>query len=258
CGLDGDYPGEGRAHDGVVEIALRDAHGPRDHVDIAALGGELRPHRVDGGLRIVHRRLADEVALHQGLLPLVVAFGIGEIDLGLGKPGFGIVELGARLIERRANIGIVELRDDLTGVDMVAFLDVELHHLCRDLGRHRGLTARHDVARGIEYRARGRRSFAGNRVRSDEMYGDGAGARPPPKPKGRGGDYAYAGAQPDPELGCGRRLAAIDAQLIEQGGFIIHAWWCRTVPGNGHVIIKARCDANACGVERRAGATSDP
>jgi hypothetical protein len=71
--------------------------------------------------------------LHQGFLAFVVATRVGEVDLRFGETGLGKVELGVGLIQCRTDIGVVELGDDLAGLDVVALLDVELDHLCRIL-----------------------------------------------------------------------------------------------------------------------------
>ncbi len=197
-GLDRDDAGKRRTHDGIVQIALGDAEGARDDIDVAALGGELRPQRIHGGLRIVHGRLTDEMSLEQALLTVVVALGIGEIDLRLGESGLGVLELGAGLIQRCADIGIVELGDDLARVDVVAFLDIKLHHLGGDLGRHRGLAARHHITRRIQNGAGGGRPVAGNRLCRSDVHGNGAGPCPPPSGNGSDRHDCRGNAQPDP------------------------------------------------------------
>ena len=60
--LDGDHTGEGRAYHGVIEIAVGHVHTTLRHFDIAALGGELRPQRIERGFCIVDGRLTDEMA----------------------------------------------------------------------------------------------------------------------------------------------------------------------------------------------------
>ena len=72
----------------------------------------------------------------------------------------------ARLLERRARVRVVEPSDDLVARDSPALFDGDLHDLARDLRRHRGLTARDDVARRVEDRGRpdgdvGRRRLGG-------------------------------------------------------------------------------------------------
>ena len=89
-GLDGDDAGKRRAHDGIVEIALGYFHASLSHLDIAALGGELRPQSIQGGLCIVHRRLTDEVAHDQALLSVIIALRICKVDLCFGKARPGI------------------------------------------------------------------------------------------------------------------------------------------------------------------------
>ena len=81
---------------GELDVALR-------HFDVAALGGELRGSASIAVSRIVDGRLADEVAAEQARLPVEVALRVGEVDLGFGEAGLGIVELRPRRRpERRA------------------------------------------------------------------------------------------------------------------------------------------------------------
>ena len=67
----------------------------------------------------------------------------------------------------------------------------------------------------------------------------GAGPCPPPPYCQCRDNHGYRGDPPDPDLsGRRRRAAAIDTQLIEQSGFIVHAWV--------HVNITYGCGANGC------------
>jgi hypothetical protein len=211
-----------RAHDGVVQIALGDAEAAREHIDIGALGGKLRAQRIESGLRIVDGRLAHEMSLEQLDLPVVVALRVGEIHLGFGEAGLGIVELGIGLIEGRADIGIIELGDDLAGFDVIAFLDVEFDHFRGDLGCHSRLAPRHHIARGVEDRAC-RGCAAGNGLGRDDVDGD-AGRVQPRIGTGRDHHQCRRRGQPNLALAAGHRgVAAIDAQLIQESGLVIHA-----------------------------------
>ena len=103
---------------------------------------EQRLRRSD--LRLGLRDVTGDVGA--GLLRLKVRAAqlrLHDRDLLLGGVGAGAGRLdgGGRLLSLRANLGIVERRDHLTGLDAVAFLHVDRGDPSRSLGRDRGVVA---------------------------------------------------------------------------------------------------------------------
>jgi hypothetical protein len=94
-----------------------------------------------------------------------------ELCVTARERGAGILERDARAFEARAllldlcrglrdlraGVRVVEPRDDLAGLDPLAFLDQHVYDFARDLGRHGGLPAGNDIARRVENRSNGRR-----------------------------------------------------------------------------------------------------
>ncbi len=225
--LGGDHAVERRAHHGVVEVALRHRHAPLGHLDVASGCFQLRPQVLEGGTRRVEVGFADVVLGHQALVALVVALGVAQLHPHLGQRRLGLVLLRHRLVVAGVDIGLVQGGDHLARLDVLAFLDQHLDHLVGDLRRHGGLAPRHHVARGVEQRTAGRGAAArgADFLRRRRLHRH-AGAAPQPQP-GQCGEHQHRrqgqGQPLEPAaIGRRRRTAAVDAQLVEQRGFIVH------------------------------------
>ena len=110
---------------------------------------------------------------------------------------------------------------DLTGALRV-WIDIGAPEAAR-LHRAAKLAPRHHVSRRIEDGARRGSSAAGNRLRRDDVHGHRGGTRPPPYCEACGSRYPYGKACPYPAFAGWRRFAAaVNAQLVEQGGFVFH------------------------------------
>ncbi len=223
-GLDGDYPGERRAHDGVLEPAPRDAERGLGDLDGPLGDGQVRALRVVVGLRRVEVLRADEAALELLAVALEDRLGVREGDLGrleararLGEPGLG-------LGDGRALVRVVEPGDDLAGLDALAFLDEQLDDLAGHLRRDRRLPARDDVAGGIERRPPGRARARLGRLGDRDPDRQHARARHV-HPRAAGDDPGDDDGRRRPPGAARARLdggVAIDPQLIEQRRLVVH------------------------------------
>ncbi len=213
---------EGRAHDRVRQIAIGDLHIALRHLDVAALSGQLRRQRIHGGLRVVEGGLAHEVTLDEARLPVEIAPRVREVDLSLGEARLGKIELGMSRRQSRAHVAVVEPCDHLAFLDVVAFLDVELDHLARDLRCHGGLAARHDVTGGVEDGPRARGARVGDRLRLDDAHGNGRRVRPEPAARRRADRDQHGYDDPDSGGPGTGGFCAVDSQLIEERRFIVH------------------------------------
>jgi hypothetical protein len=147
--------------------------------------------------------------------------GVGQGDFGDLEVGVSGAGLGLSLVERRTGVGGVQAGDDLAGGDMLAFLDQHLDDLAGDLGRHRGLAPRDDVAGGVQQRTRlagaGRGRHGGDRAHAHEI---GSGDQKPGQSAGQRQDHQNRPCdQPKASTAAARRrpvLATVNLKLTQQ------------------------------------------
>ena len=232
-GLDGDDAAERRADDGVVEVALRYRETGLGDTQRAARDVETRLRGVVARLGVVERLRADERGRELRAVALVHRARVVERDLRRRKVRALLLDLRRRLRDLRPHVRVVEARDDLARFDSLPFLDQHGRDLARDLGRHRGLAPRDDVAGRVEYRSNGRRRRRKARGGSDFRCGGDArlqlfrrhGHEPHDGENGDG-KADGAGAQHQPRaprrVQRGNGLLAVEPQLIEERCLIGH------------------------------------
>ena len=137
----------------------------------AARDVEIRLRGVVARLGVVERLRADERGRELRAVALVHRARVVERDLRRRKVRALLLDLRRRLRDLRPHVRVVEARDDLARFDSLPFLDEHGRDLARDLGRHRGLAPRDDVAGRVEYRSNGRRRRRKARGGSDFRCG---------------------------------------------------------------------------------------
>ncbi len=160
AGIRGEQVGVGllRLHAPRVEFALR--HCARGDQLLGA--GEFllrqRDARLEGaygGLGFVDLGPADDLLLHELRAPLERELRLAEPGLVLGRAALRRRELRPGDVERRADLRIVEPREDLPPAHGLAFLHVHFEHLARDLRRDGGPAPRGHVAGRVQHRPGG-------------------------------------------------------------------------------------------------------
>ncbi len=216
-GFDRHDAGERRAHDGVVEVALREREPCARDLDCACSDVAARARGVEGRLRRVEALRADDGACELHFVALKRGARVGQRDFRRDQIRFALLELGARLRDGRLGVGIVEPRDDFAAFDALAFFDGDGHDLTCDLRGDRGLPTRDHVARRVEDRGGGRGDVGRCELGGGDLDGDAARHRDDPGPDARRHDGGYPDAPPD-RLTTARRsiVRPLDTQLLEQ------------------------------------------
>ena len=122
----------GRGHDRLVQ----DVTG---QIDARPGLGRLGPSRFVGQFDLLVLGVGDGLLGHQPVHPLLVAGGVLGVGLGHGRAGF-------RLLELEADRGRVELGQELSFLDELAFLNEDAGDLAAGFGRDVDFPARLDDA----------------------------------------------------------------------------------------------------------------
>jgi hypothetical protein len=161
---DGDHAVHGSGDRGVRQAVL----GPfnlRFGGGQGALGhGDRVGGRLDGSVQVVHPlqgvvqiALGDIARLIEGLHPLQLAPGEGDVALQAFQPG--LVRLEAEPLAVAAGLGgderglqvlVIELADDVPLADLLAFAEGQLHDLGRNFGLDLHVGVRLDLARRLD------------------------------------------------------------------------------------------------------------
>ena len=119
--------------------------------------------------------LRSQLARRQALLARQVAPGLRELHLRLAEGRLGGAVLRLRLLELRALRGAVQVRQDLAGAHVIAFLDEHVGDGAGDLRGNRGFATRSHVAGGLQHgppareRRCRRRHFHGRMARGSQQ-----------------------------------------------------------------------------------------
>jgi hypothetical protein len=219
--------------DRVLELLSSERHLALSHLHLVARGREPRGEGIALGLGDVQ----GAAALDPRLRELAHA---PELQLRLTEPHRELVlrargrdDASLRMLEGAARVRVVEAREHLALLDGHALLDGNLDETPGDLGRHRRLTPRDDVARRVEHRRRGAaRARLGDHGRL-HLRGGRAAEEPP---RGDGDEHDREPEQkeaPPPRILLGA-LGAIDAQLLD------------ATPLGGHEMGERRIPTSAC------------
>ena len=146
--------------------------------------------------------------------------GIGARCLRLDRCARAGSDLRAPKLDLHARFRIVERSEDFASLNALAFLDAHFTDLAGDLGGHGGLAAGRDVTGCVEYggaRARRRHGTSGCDRHFDRFVTIEV-------PKGRRDRQEHYPAKRNPQAQPERRPVlrriAIDAQFLEQFGFV--------------------------------------
>ena len=145
-----DDAAEGRPHRAVVEILLRDLHAGLGGGDLLPGEHDARPQTVDRHARLIAGLLGDQPPLPQFLDASGLALGVLEVDAQVAHGRRGGVLVRVRRGQARPRIGVVELGEDLAGLDAHALVHEDLVHPRGDLGGDSGPLTRRDVAAGVQ------------------------------------------------------------------------------------------------------------
>ena len=144
---------EGRAHDHVGEVDLERSDLRLRDLDLLRASAMRALSDSTCALRRIDFRPPDDLFLDQLVETVLASARPPEPHFVLRRGAARRAQLRLGDRQRRADLRVVQPGEDLALLDRLAFLDVHLEDLARDLRRDRGPAAGRDIARRVQHRS---------------------------------------------------------------------------------------------------------